>query len=220
MPEEEQKLVSFSFKTGELSVLTHISPVLHIRLGINPERAESKDDKFRLYSSDGKYDEVLTVKDDKVDGDEFVDLVYENLKVSQAYTLEIDPGAQGDKYNLFEEVPYQELIDFYSELEPGDELEDVEDDEEEDEDSDTQEDSSEPDWEDEEDGGGEYGGDPDDDDTQMEKILESEEPEEDDEIDWETVEPGRTVTQSEDEEEEDEDSEDAELPDMADWDKN
>ena len=162
---------------------------------------------------------VLTVKEDKLDGDEFVDLVYENLKISQAYTLEIDPGAQGEKYNLFEEVPYPELIDFYSELEPGDGLEDIEDDEEEDDDSDTQEDTSEPDWEDEEDGGGEYGGDSDDDDTQMEKIFESEEPEKEDEIDWETVEPGQLETQSEDDGEADEDDEDAELPDMSDWDK-
>ncbi|MFZ5979821.1 MAG: hypothetical protein ACOYVF_04250 [Candidatus Zixiibacteriota bacterium] len=213
MAEKEQKPVSFSFKTGQLSKLVHPSPILHIRLGINPVRAESRDDKFRLYSADGKYDKTLTVKDDKVDGDEFVDLIYDNLKVSQKYTLEINPGAQGKKYNLFEEVPYRELIDFYSELEPGDELEDVEDEEKED----SQKETSEPDWEDEEDGGSEYGGDVDDDDARMEKILEAEEPDEGEEIDWDKVEPGRVFTQSE-LEDEDDDDEDAERSAMKEWD--
>ena len=212
--ETEKKPVSFSFKTGEMSKLVHASPILHVRLGIDPVRAESKDDKFRLYSADGKYDKVMTIKDDKVDGDGFVDLVYENLKVSQKYTLEIDPGAQGEKYNLFEEVPYRELIDFYSELEPGDGLEEIEDEEEEEE----SEEGSEPDWEDEEDGGGEYGGDADEDDDRMEKILESEKPEDDEEIDWDKIEPGQLPPKSKSGDDADSDDDDAELPDMDEWD--
>jgi|GEM_PF-3498773 len=204
MPEEEPKnLLSYSIKTGEKAALTYISPVLHIRLGINPAKAESKDDKFRLFSSDGVYDKTLTVKDDKVDGDEFVDLIYDNLKVALKYTLEIDPGAEGEKYNLFEEIPYQELIDYYSMLEPDDELEEEEEEEEE------KGEEADYDWEDEEDGGGEFGGDANDDDDEMEKILESEEPEEEGEIDWETFDPVKSASELEAGFEDEDDEEDA-----------
>ena len=203
MPEEETKnMLSYSIKTGEKTALTYISPILHIRLGIDPSKAESKDDKFRLFSSDGVYDKTLTIKDDKVDGDEFVDLVYDNLKIALKYTLEIDPGAEGEKYNLFEEIPYQELIDYYSMLEEDDELE-----EEEEEDEDEGE-EAEYDWEDEEDGGSQFGGDSDDDDDEMEIILESEEPEEEEEIDWETFDPVRSAAELEDGFEEESDDED------------
>ncbi|MBN1211614.1 MAG: hypothetical protein JXA92_03475 [candidate division Zixibacteria bacterium] len=205
MPEEEpKKLLSYSIKTGEKAALTYISPILHIRLGINPARAENKDDKFRLFSSDGKYDKTLTVKDDKVDGDEFVDLIYDNLKIALKYTLEIDPGAEGEKYNLFEEVPYLELIDYYSMLEPDDELEEEEEDEEEEESE-----EAEYDWEDEEDGGGEFGGDTDDDSDDMEKILESEEPEEEKEIDWDSFDPVKSASELEPGFENEDDDEDA-----------
>jgi len=149
--QEEQK-VTFDIKTGEVSRLVHYTPILHVRIPIDPKLAESKDDKFKLTSGDGKYEKVLTVKDDKVDGDDFIDLVYDGLKVSQKYTLEVDPGAEGSPYKLFEDVPYQELVDYYSILEEGDELEESE---EEEEDS-----GDDPDWEDEEDGSSEYGGDP------------------------------------------------------------
>lgn len=118
MPEK----IDFKIKTGGVSALIHRVPVLHIRLGIDPHEAASKDDKFKLTSDDGKYEKTLTIKDDKVEGDDFVDLVFENLKVSKKYTLKIDPGAEGESYNLFEDVPFTELIDFYSMPEPGEEL--------------------------------------------------------------------------------------------------
>lgn len=194
----------FSLKSGKKSILLHYTPVLHIRLPINPYLAQSKDDKFRLYSSDGKYERTLTIKDDKVDGDAFVDLIFSGLKVGLKYTLEIDPGAEGEKYNIFEDVPYQEIIDYYAMLEPGDDLEE-EDEAEEDEGSD-----DDSDWEDEEDSEEEYGGDPDDDDDEMEAIIESEEPEETDLINWDTFDPSRGLGGS--------DSEDDEyVPEEAEW---
>ncbi len=182
MTDKKTGKVTFSIKSGELSALTHISPILHIRLGIDPGRAESRDDKFRLFSSDGTYDKTLTVKDDKVPGDEYVDLIYDNLKVALKYTLEINPGAQGKKYNLFEEIPYQDLVDYYTMLEPGDTLEEEEEEKEESKEADY-------DWEDEENGGSEFGGDFDENDDKMLKILESEEPDEGEEINWDTFDP-------------------------------
>jgi len=114
---------SFGGKSGENIVLTHEVPVLAIRLGIDPAAAASRDDTFTLTSSDGKYKKTLTVKDDRVDGDEFVDLVFDNLKMSQQYTLEVNPGAQGQPYKVFENLPYQELMEYYSILEEDDGLE-------------------------------------------------------------------------------------------------
>ena len=122
--------VNFSIKTGELSPLSHIIPILHVRLAIDPNEASSKDDKFKLSSDDGTYEKTLTVKDDKVEGDNFVDLVFENLKISKKYTLEVNPGAEGTPYKLFEDIPYTELIDYYSLPEPEDELEEEAGDEE------------------------------------------------------------------------------------------
>lgn len=162
--------VKFSVKTGKQAVLAHILPILHIRLGIDPNEASSKDDKFKLTSDDGTFQKTMTIKDDKVDGDVFIDLVFENLKVSKKYTLEVDPGAEGSPYKLFENIPYSELIEYYSMPEEEDELEEEED--EEDEKGEAMPDSE---WDD--DGGsGEFGGDADD---EAEEIGESSEEVED-----------------------------------------
>ena len=114
---------SFGGKSGENVVLTHEIPVLAIRLGIDPASAQSRDDTFTLSSSDGKYKKTLTVKDDRVDGDEFVDIVFDNLKTTQQYTLEVNPGAQGQPYKVFENLSYEELMEYYSILEEDDGLE-------------------------------------------------------------------------------------------------
>jgi hypothetical protein len=117
--------VEYGAKSGAAANLTHLVPMLHIRLPIDPADASSKDDKFTLSSSDGKYKKEMTVKDDRLDGDQYVDLVFENLKTSASYTLEINPGAQGSPYKLFENVPFQELVEYYSVPGEGDELEET-----------------------------------------------------------------------------------------------
>jgi hypothetical protein len=192
--------VNFSIKTGKRSILAHILPILHIRLAIDPSEASSKDDKFKLYSDDGTFEKIMTVKDDKVDGDAFVDLVFENLKVSKKYTLEVDPGAEGEPYKLFENIPYTELIDYYSLPDPEDELEEEE--EEEDPKGEGMPDSE---WND--DGGsGEFGGDADDDATEIGDSGDEEDDddsEEDDGID--NPESVKTEEGSSDEEQEDSD---------------
>lgn len=150
----ENNVVAFKVKSGESSPLVHATPVLHMRLLIDPAQAEHRDDTFTLKSSDGSYERKLTVADDFVPGDEFVDLLFDGLKRSLKYTLEVDPGEQGEPHNLFEELSYQELLDFYSIIEPGDTLEPEEEEEESAEAS-----GSETDWEDEGGGGSEWGGD-------------------------------------------------------------
>lgn len=167
----QQKAVDFEAKSGERARLVHKIPVLHIRIPIDPAEASSQDDTFTLKSNDGKYQVQQTIKDDKVDGDAYVDLVFENLKESLTYTLEVNPGAQGSPYKVFEDVPYQELVDYYSLLEPGDELEPA---------APAQQGQSQSagstNWDDEGTGGGSYGGDAEDSDTGMEDILMAEQP--------------------------------------------
>jgi phage protein D len=85
---------------------------LIVQLGINPNDSETQDDKYTLYSTDDskKYKQVLTVKDDKVPGDKLLDLHFTGIKTDLNYTLEIDPGMEGSPYNLFEDIPYEELV--------------------------------------------------------------------------------------------------------------
>lgn len=160
-----ERNTEYKIKSGKKNNLKFILPELYIRIPINPNLAESLDDKFKLTSSDGKYEQVFTVKDDKFDGDEFVDLYFQNLKYSQKYTLEIDSGSEGNPYKLFEDLSFQDIFDYYSELEENDELE-----EEEIEDEKLPE-MSDSEWEDdgEEE---EFGGGPEEDDEEMFNIIE------------------------------------------------
>lgn len=200
MPEEQEKkkkkkkkskkASEFGLKTGEPTSLTHVIPILHVRIPIDPNDAASKDDKFKLTSTDGQYEKILTVKDDKVDGDAFVDLVFDNLKVNLNYTLEINPGKEGKPYNVFEDEPLEDVIDYYSMLEEGDSLE--EDDEEEE----NSKEAPKQDWENEGGGGMQYGGDPDTTDNAMEQIMESEEPDEGEEINWNTFDPKKVKVEN------------------------
>jgi hypothetical protein len=186
---------SVQSKTGATTHVEHAVPKLHLRLGIDPALPDSQDDKFTLKSSDGKYNKTLTVKDDLVEGDEFVDLVFDNLKVSQKYTLEVDPGAEGSPYKLLEDLPFQEIIDYYSLPEEGDTLGEHE--QQQAQSSSQSQGKQEKDWDDDGTGTQEFGGDPDANDTQMSDIVENEEPEkdpEDAEIDWNTYDPSRPQT--------------------------
>src|SRR5512139_4024780 len=110
--------VSSAGKSGEHLSIVHKTPIVHVRLGIDPADPKHKDDTFTLSSASGEYKKTLTVKDDTVPADEFVDLVFDHLKVSEKYTLEISIGGATEK--LFENVPYQELIEHYSLLEEDD----------------------------------------------------------------------------------------------------
>lgn len=202
--------VNFPLKSGELSALVHPVPELYLRLPINPNDAASKDDKFKLTSTDGKYEKVLTIKDDQVPGDEYIDLVFNNLKMNQSYTLEIDPGKEGKPYKIFENVPFSDLMAYYSLLEPGDTLKEEEEEEGSEDSSGESKGAQDSDWDNEGESGTEYGGDPDENDTGMESIMESEEPDEGEEINWDTFDPTRIKTI-------DDTASDEEINDLAEW---
>ena len=82
-----------------------------ITLLIDPEDEDSQDDTIRLFSTDDAktYDTTLTVKDDKVAGDNCLTLEYTDLDENLAYTLEINPGNEGVTYYLFENQKLEEL---------------------------------------------------------------------------------------------------------------
>jgi hypothetical protein len=87
------------------------SKSLFIRLNIAPEAEESRDDIFRLYSTDDAktYDKTLTVKDDKKPGDKYLDLEFEEIDDTLSYTLEVDSGAESEKYLVIENTPFKKL---------------------------------------------------------------------------------------------------------------
>ena len=85
---------------------------LIIELEIETEDIASQDDQYKLFCSDDEsvYKQTLTVKDDQVQGDEFLTLKFLRLIPGHSYTLEIDPGVAGEPYYTFEDVPLKELL--------------------------------------------------------------------------------------------------------------
>jgi hypothetical protein len=84
---------------------------LRVRLNIDPNDKKTEDDTFTLFSTDGAktYNQVLTIKGDKVPGDKYLDLDFEDCPTELSYTLEVDPGKEGSKYRVFEKTPFKEL---------------------------------------------------------------------------------------------------------------
>ncbi|MBP1730038.1 MAG: hypothetical protein H6Q55_467 [Deltaproteobacteria bacterium] len=115
--------VSFQGKSGIQLPVVHQVPALYVRLGIDPSDSKHKKDKFVLTSASGKYNKTLTVTDDSVPGDGFLDLVFSQLRQSDKYTLEYHPGDGGGPQKLFENIPFQELLEHYSFVEEDDGLE-------------------------------------------------------------------------------------------------
>ncbi len=116
--EDEDRELKIEFEAvakGNVSKRTEIKVggVFKVRLQIDPNSEESKDDKFTLYSTDSNktYQQVKTVKDDKVTGDNFVDLIFTGLDESLSYTLEIDTDAEGKPYYIFENRPFGKWIE-------------------------------------------------------------------------------------------------------------
>jgi hypothetical protein len=180
---------SVESKSGATTEVTHSVPKLYLRLAIDPAQPDSQDDKFTLKSTDGQYTKTLTVKDDLVQGDQFTDLVFDNLKMSQNYTLEVDPGAEGSPFKLFEDVPLQEIIDYYSLPEEDDTLGDHEQPQTQ---SSSQSSSqSQQNWDNDGTGSQPFGGDPNPSDTQMSNIFDNEVPDPEEEVDWNTFDPSQ-----------------------------
>jgi hypothetical protein len=83
---------------------------LFLRLTIDPNKTESENDTFRLFSTDTAktYEQTKTIKDDMKPGDNFVDLVFTGLDGKLSYSLEIDEGPEGKKMFLFENLRLRE----------------------------------------------------------------------------------------------------------------
>ena len=98
--------------TSQVHDLRLLNITLKVRLAIDPNDTHSRDDQFILHALKGSADQqiVKTIKDDKVPGDKSVDLVYEHLWRDHRYTLEVDPGAEGEPYNVFKDTPLQQLV--------------------------------------------------------------------------------------------------------------
>jgi uncharacterized Zn-binding protein involved in type VI secretion len=83
-----------------------------VDLEIDPEGIAAQDDKYTLFCSDNRsvYEKTRTVRDDHIEGDEFLTLKFSGLVPGHRYTLEVDPGADGERYTVFEDVPLEDLL--------------------------------------------------------------------------------------------------------------
>jgi hypothetical protein len=86
-----------------------VTKSLMVDLQIDPSKASALDDVFTLYSTDGGYKQTKTVKDDKEPGDKKVTLEFTDLVDGKLYTLEIDLGSDGMKYDLFTAMPFADI---------------------------------------------------------------------------------------------------------------
>jgi hypothetical protein len=84
--------------------------VLHVRLEIDPRQAEARDDVFRLIGDDGAYTQTKTIRDDQIPGDDYVDLKFDSLIRGLRYSLEVNPGAEGEPYLAFENLSWGQLL--------------------------------------------------------------------------------------------------------------
>ena len=86
-----------------------------VRLEIDPADAREADDKFVLKGAHG-FEKTLTIKDDQVPGDKFVDLHFEGIPRGESLTLEIHDS--NGQHVMFENVPYGELAHVSAEHAP------------------------------------------------------------------------------------------------------
>jgi hypothetical protein len=103
---------TLSFGTGKTHVLRVAFPKLHLRLPIDPRKSEHSDDRFILTveCEGAKTELVQTVRDDRVCGDGYLDLIFGALRPGAFYTLVVDPGAEGQPYTVFDRCSHDELF--------------------------------------------------------------------------------------------------------------
>ncbi len=82
-----------------------------MRFNVDPNESGSEDDQFILTSTDSrqKIKQIKTIKDDLTQGDDTVEILFDNLDRSLSYSLQVDPGAEGEPYFIFKNRPYAEL---------------------------------------------------------------------------------------------------------------
>ena len=84
---------------------------LYLLLDIDPSSAKATDATYSLVSTDPQktYQQTKTIKDDTDRNDDMLSFTFTNVKKDLSYSLEIDPGAGGEKYFYFENMDFQEL---------------------------------------------------------------------------------------------------------------
>ncbi|MBN1760997.1 MAG: hypothetical protein JW863_21900 [Chitinispirillaceae bacterium] len=82
-----------------------------MRFDVDPNEKNSSDEQFILTSTDAAQTikQIKTIKDDLTQGDDTVEILFDNLDRSLSYSLQVDPGAEGELYYIFENRPYNEL---------------------------------------------------------------------------------------------------------------
>lgn len=105
-------VVGVTRPTAETHELRLLVLTIRVRLEIDPNDSASRDDRFILRATKGSAEQqiIKTIKDDQVPGDASVDLVYEHLWRDHRYTLEVDPGAEGEPYLVFKDVGLSTLL--------------------------------------------------------------------------------------------------------------
>jgi hypothetical protein len=86
--------------------------VFKVRLQMDPEKAAADEDAFILISTDASssYERTLTVANDKIKGDKFIDLEFDDLIKDLDYSLKVLPGNKEKGYFLFQNMPYSEIV--------------------------------------------------------------------------------------------------------------
>ncbi|MFC1705250.1 hypothetical protein ACFL59_00325 [Planctomycetota bacterium] len=102
---------AFRCRTGKPYKFAFEICTFDAELEIDPDDKTAADDVYTLSSTDDQktYCQKKTIRDDKVPGDGSLTLTYTDLNPDLSYSLLVDPGAEGDPYHLFEDVPYDKL---------------------------------------------------------------------------------------------------------------
>ncbi len=102
--------LTIDLKPGDrlrLNVSEDRPDTVRLRLSVSADNPAPEDDKFRLFASDGSYDKTLEVKDDLVENDGFLDLLFEDVDKTRTYSLEVAPGGGAAKYLVFENRKFE-----------------------------------------------------------------------------------------------------------------
>jgi hypothetical protein len=95
----------------EIKVDTKTLCSIMLCFDVDPNDSAVQDDEFILKGSDSTqpYYQKLTVRDDKIIGNKTLELNFVDVNPLWSYTLEINPGAEGSTYTLFENMPYKTI---------------------------------------------------------------------------------------------------------------
>lgn len=86
---------------------------LNMRFEVDPKDPTSWDDRFVLFMSwkGEKFRQIKSVRDDKLDGDDYVDIIFEGCHPDATFSVQHDPGMEGEAVYLFRDVPFSDLFD-------------------------------------------------------------------------------------------------------------